>query len=111
MSMSEEIKIYEISYYGGGHGSHDYPYRAIIKLRRGDGTLIGVAHFHRDIATMPDHDEANALDQYHCHFRDLDYPNVLDILRNEKPVFYEYIAGKWNMGNIATGAEPVGEGE
>ena len=60
MALSEEIKKYEISYYGGGHRTKDIPYRASIKLRRGDGTLIGVAHFHRDSSTMPDHDQINA---------------------------------------------------
>lgn len=111
MALSEEIKKYNISYFGGGNNTAAHPYRAIIKLRRGDGTLIGAAYFHRSEASMPDHDEKNDKDHYICHYRDTDYANVLDLLRNEKPVFFEFLRGNFPMGNIATDAEPVGEGE
>jgi hypothetical protein len=40
-----------------------------------------------------------------------DYPRILDILRNEKPVFVEFEVQNGNIANIRTSAEPVGEGE
>ena len=111
MSLSEEIKKYEVMYFAGGQGGEEYPHRAIIKLRRGDGTLIATAFFHRATGQIPSSDTQNQNGQYQCHFLERDYTNVLDILRNEKPVFFEFIGGKWNVGSIATVSEPVGEGE
>lgn len=110
MSMSEEITSYEISYYAGGRDAGSYPYRAIIKLRRGDNTLIGAAHFHREHSTMPAHDEKNEHDHYMCHFHSSSYEHIVDVLRNERPVFFTFMEGK-KIGNIATSSEPVGEGE
>lgn len=111
MALSEEIKIYEINYFGGGMNVANHPYKATIKLRRVDNTLIGTAFFHRSKDTMPDHDEKNAREHYLCHFHESDYASVTDILRNEKPVFFEFLPGRYPMCNIATGAEPVGDGE
>ena len=111
MALSEEIKKYDVSYYGGGNNTAAHPYRAIIKLRRGDDTLIGAAYFHRSDDTMPDHDEKNDKDHYLCHYREADYARVMDLLRNEKPIYFEFFRGEFPMCNIATGNEPVGEGE
>ena len=111
MAASEEIKKYEVVYFAGGQGGEEYPHRALIKLRRADGTLIATAFFHRGGSQIPSSDSKNANEQYNCHFPERDYANVLDILRNEKPVYFEFIGGKWNVGSIATVAEPVGEGE
>ena len=36
--------------------------------------------------------------------------SVMDLLRNEKPVYLGY-SEKWKTGYITTGQEPVGEGE
>ncbi len=108
--QSENIKEYEVNYLAGGKNSGGYAYRAIIKLRRNDGTLIGAAYFHRSENTMPDHDAINSHDHLECHYRDVDYGHILDILRNEKPVFIEFLKG-FGIGNIATSSEPIGEGE
>lgn len=111
MALSEEIKSYEVNYFGGGATTDVHPYRAAIKLRRADKTLIGIAYFHRAVSTMPDRDSKNNLGYYECHYHALDYPNVIDLLRNEKPIYFEMMESRIPMGNIATGAEPVGEGE
>lgn len=111
MALSEEIKSYEINYFAGGANAATHPYRAAVKLRRPDGTLIGVAYFHRSEATMPDHDQKNSHGHYELHYHSRDYANVIDVLRNEKPIYFEMFEGRYPMGNIATGAEPVGEGE
>lgn len=111
MALSEEIKSYEVNYFAGGETSDTQHYRAAIKLRRPDKTLIAVAYFHRSATTLPKHDGKNALGYYECHYHAADYPNVVDLLRNEKPIYFEMIEGSHPMGNIATGAEPVGEGE
>ena len=105
-----EIKNYDVNYYGGGKNTTGYPYRAIIGLRRDDGTLIGGAYFHRDRATMPDTDSQETSGYISCNYDWEDFPRVMDLLRNEKPVLVEYL-GKWNIAGITTSLEPVGEGE
>lgn len=106
-----EIKKYDVAYYAGGQNSAGYPYRAIIGLRdEGDG-LIGAAYFHRDARTLPVADNRKATGYISCHYLAEDYPKILDLLRNEKPVYVEFEIQLGNMGNIRTSAEPVGEGE
>ena len=84
MSISEEITEYEINYLGGGQDAGGYPYRAIIKFRRKDGTLIGAAYFHRN-ASYDDGKCFGISQQDHVfrHFRESDYGHILDISRVE----------------------------
>lgn len=111
MSYQEEIKKYDVYYYGGGKNTTGYTYRAIIGLRREDGSLLGAAYFHHNPDTMPNTDSQSATGYVYCHYRSEDYPRVLDLLRNEKPVYLRYVAGGWNIASIDTSLEPVGEGE
>lgn len=106
-----EIKKYDVAYYAGGKNAAGYPYRAIIGLRNDGDGLIGAAYFHRDAATLPVADTRKAGGYISCHYLADDYPQVLDLLRNEKPVFVEFEVHLGNMANIRTSAEPVGEGE
>ena len=111
MAYQEEIKKYDVAYYAGGKNTTGYQYRAIIGLRRDDGSLIGGAYFHRDPATMPNTDEQTSSGYVWCHYSWEDFPRVLDLLRNEKPVYVRYVAGGWRIASITTSLEPVGEGE
>ncbi|MFC2023576.1 hypothetical protein ACFLT5_02435 [Chloroflexota bacterium] len=110
-SVHREIKNYTLSYYGGGKKlTKPYSYRAIIGLWDDDG-LIGALYFHDDPDTMPDGDDLPDSGQPMSHYPIEDFARVLDILRNEKPVYYQQLSNWPTMGNIRTGAEPVGEGE
>ena len=60
---------------------------------------------------MPVADTQKATGYISCHYLADDYPRVLDILRNEKPVFVEFEIRAGNVANIRTSAEPVGDGE
>jgi hypothetical protein len=60
---------------------------------------------------MPDSDNQGPSGYISCHYLWQDFPHVLDILRNEKPVYIEFVAGSWNHASIRTSTEPVGEGE
>lgn len=111
MAFVEEIKKYDVAYYGGGKNTTGYEYRAIIGLRRADGSLIGGAYFHRDPATMPSTDDQTAAGYVWCHYPWEHFAHILDLLRNEKPVFVRYVAGGWHIASITTSIEPVGEGE
>jgi hypothetical protein len=106
-----EIKKYDVAYYAGGQNAAGYPYRAIIGLRNEEDGLIGAAYFHRNPKTLPVTDTRKVSGYISCHYLAEDYPQVLDLLRNEKPVYVEFEAQLGNMANIRTSAEPVGEGE
>lgn len=107
----EEIKKYDVEYYAGGSSSYDY--RAIIDLRRSDNSLIGSLYFYRNPATMPNvDDQAKPTRSFAwCFFPEQDFPHVLDLLRNEKPLYFQFITGVLNIGVLKTSYEPVGEGE
>jgi len=106
-----EIKKYDVAYYAGGKNVAAYPYRAIIGLRNESDGLIGAAYFHHNASTMPVADTQKGSGYISCHYAAEDYPRVLDLLRNEKPVFVEFEVKPGNIANIRTSAEPVGEGE
>lgn len=106
-----EIKKYDVAYYAGGKNAAGYPYRAIIGLRDDSDGLIGAAYFHHNVATMPSADTQKASGYISCHYLAEDYTQVLDILRNEKPIYVEFEARAGNIANIRTSAEPVGEAE
>ena len=111
MAFYEQIKKYDVALYAGGNNTSGYQYRAIIGLRRDDGSLIGGAYFHRDPATMPNSDQQTPAGYVWCHYPWDNFPQILDLLRNEKPVYVRYVAGGWQIASITTNSEPVGEGE
>ena len=106
-----EIKKYDVAYYAGGKNLGAYPYKAIIGLRNDSDGLIGAAYFHHNATTMPVTDTQKSTGYISCHYLAEDYPQVLDLLRNEKPVYVEFEVRPGNIANIRTSAEPVGEGE
>lgn len=107
----KEIKNYVVAYYAGAKNLTGHAYRAIISLRDENNALLGAAYFHHSEESMPNTDTQKASGFISCHYHADDYPHVLDLLRNEKPVYlqFEITAGK--VGSIRTNAEPVGEGE
>lgn len=48
---------------------------------------------------------------YFLHYRYADFPVILDMLRNEKPVYLVYMPEGANNSRLSTSYEPVGEGE
>jgi hypothetical protein len=107
-----EIKRYDVAYYAGGKNAAGYPHRAIIGLRDDSDGLIGAAYFHHHTSTMPAADTRKTSGYISCHYPAEDYPRVLDLLRNERPVYVEFeVRAGGNMASIRTNAEPVGEGE
>ena len=110
MAVIEYIKKYDVAYYGGGNNSKNYPYRAIIGLRREDNSLIGAAYFHREDSTLPNTDSRSNSEYIYVHYSESDYPKIVDLLRKEDPVYVRYVAG-WDMASINSSLEPVGEEE
>jgi hypothetical protein len=109
--MYKEIKSYSISHYGGGKRViKPYSYRAIIGLW-GDAGLSAALYFHDDPKSMPDGDSLPDVGQSMSHYPIADLFRILDILRNERPVYYEQLSNWPNMASIRTHLEPTGEGE
>ena len=85
-----------------------YP-SAIIKCYNNDDYVTQLA-FYPDGSKLPEnhYDKRNKL-VYLRYPLSLYLPTV-DVLRNEKPVYFEYSV-ELNQGFLRTGLEPVGEGE
>jgi len=103
-----EIRKYDISYYAGSDPERAR-YRAMIGLRDKKGKAVGIAYFHPDGMTMP---SAMLTDSglIVLHYPASHFPAVVDLLRNERPVFLRYTAGEPPTVSIDTALEPVGEG-
>jgi len=100
--MQWEIKNYSILVYGGPNG-YDI-LRAQIGLK-GEGKSAWV-RFHDPGMAFPEDDFYN--DIIRMHLPTSMFQSVLDILRNEKPVYAEF---NNNKAKISLYAEGVGEGE
>jgi len=109
MPIVEEIKGYEVYYYGGGTNSKNYQFRAILGLRGHGDKLIGGAYFHRSAGSMPESDEQSESGYISLHYEAADFFPVLDLLRNEKPCYLRYVE-EYDIASITTAVEPVGEG-
>ena len=110
-SFIREIKRYRIHYFGGGKKvTRPMPFRAIIGVWDDDG-IIGVLYFHNDPETMPDADYLPDGLTPMSHYPIEDFPRILDIFRNEQPVFWKQLSSSPTQASLITGMEPVGEGE
>ena len=86
------------------YASNTFPPR--IWLYNDTGGSIGQLVFKPNGAVLPA-DSSGSL-YYHLD----DFQNVLNILQNEKPVYWSYVGtGSGNENAIRTSQEPVGEGE
>ena len=104
----KEIKRYGMKIYGGPQGSGRGK-RASIFLFDKDNRGIGTIDFWEEGIKLPADQLSESLGvQFSLYITRMD--DVVDMLRNEKPVF---IAWQESLKNayIGTSTEPVGEGE
>lgn len=68
------------------------------------------ANFYRDNKSLPEnyHDVNSKL--VYLKYPLSMYPKIIDILRNEKPIYFSY-SDKSKLGYFRTGKELIGEGE
>lgn len=107
--ITSEINHYWVHFQAGRIESNlKYP-RTIIKCYL-DDDLVLQASFYPDNKSMPEnyHDINSKL--IYLRYPMSMYGHVLDLLRNEKPIFFSY-SNVSKLGFIRTGKEPVGEGE
>ena len=99
--MYLQFSSYQIFFYAKPH-QHRF-----IQLYQ-DNALVGTLTFD-DFDTLPDN--TNTTDRINLKFQESDYSNVVDLLRNEAPLFI-WINPDNGIGGLSTSAdEPVGEGE
>ena len=104
-----EINQYWVHFQAGGTEQNDVNPRAQVKCYHDDDFVLQV-NFYPDAKKLPvnSYDKRNKL--VYLRYPISMYANILDILRNEKPIYFSY-SGKSNTGYVRTGKEPVGEGE
>lgn len=102
--MATEIKSYHILFYGSPEGYQTN--RAQIALYDSDGKTAAYVRFNDPGMTFENDYESGGI--IRMHLPSTMFENVLDVLRNEKPV---YIYFAQNRGFLSTSKEPVGEGE
>jgi len=73
-------------------------------------TMFARIWFYRSPWDVPQHDTKGATGFINCHYPPEQYSDVLDLLRNEGPV-YLHFSDTREMGYLSTAREPVGEGE
>jgi len=71
--------------------------------------LIGVINFFEEGLEV---DGSKDFDHVYLQYPISKFPYIVDVLRNEKPIYIGYWENKYGRyGRICTGKEPVGEGE
>jgi hypothetical protein len=100
MAFTLEITSYQVNYSSN-------PRVNLMNANRFIGQLV---FFPNGTALQPDALGQNGQVELHYHLDD--FHNLLDVLRNEKPVFLNFNGiGPGFINNIQTGVEPTGEGE
>jgi hypothetical protein len=102
--MATEVKEYHILFYGGPEGYQTN--RAQIALYDSGGKTVAYVRFNDPGMTFENDYESGGI--IRMHLPSTMFENVLDVLRNEKPV---YVYSQQGRGFLSTSQEPIGEGE
>jgi hypothetical protein len=102
--MATEVKKYHVLFYGSPAGYQTN--RAQIQLSDDKGKTVAWIRFNDPGMFFENDYESRGI--IRMHLPSAMFQNVLDVLRNEKPV---YIYFAQNRGFLSTSKEPIGEGE
>ncbi len=102
--MTTEVKNYHVLFYGSPEGYQTN--RAQISLYGPDGKTAAFVRFNDPGMTFENDYDADGI--IRMHMPSTMFENVLDVLRNEKPVYIYFAQGR---GFLSTSMEPIGEGE
>lgn len=97
------VTQYHVLFYSTADGYRDN--RAQITLYQGN-TVLGYVRFHDAGMSFPNDSQSSG--KIIMHLPSHMFENVIDILRNEKPINFYFSAGHAFLG---TSTEPVGEAE
>ena len=104
--MYTEIKSYRIFLDSGSQKHRSF---TTINLYDNADEVIGVLQFFEE---GKDIDEPIDIDRFYIQYPISKFSYIVDILRNEKPLFVGHWENKYGKyGRICTGREPVGEAE
>jgi hypothetical protein len=111
-TVNKEIKSYQVTFYGGGKRvTQPYSYRAIIGLYDAQYQIIAALYFWDSPDAMPNGDKLVDGQQPMSHYPIQNLPFIMDILRNEKPIYYEHLGGWQYLGSVRSSMERVGDGD
>jgi hypothetical protein len=99
-----EITSYSVLFYGGPDGYQTN--RAQIQLNGASGTLAWIRFNDPGMAFEADYQSGGII---RMHLPSAMFPNVIDVLRNEKPIHIYFAQNRGFLGTMM--AEAVGEGE
>lgn len=102
--MATEVKKYHVLVYGSPTGYQTN--RAQIALYNSSGKTVAYIRFNDPGMNFENDSESGG--RIKMHLPSTMFENVLDVLRNEKPVYIYFAQGR---GFLSTSTEPVGEGE
>ncbi|MEI6846618.1 MAG: hypothetical protein WCK32_01045 [Chlorobiaceae bacterium] len=102
--MTTEVKNYHILFYGSPEGYQTN--RAQIALYGPDGAVAAYVRFNDPGMLFENDSESGGTIK--MHMPSAMFQSVLDVLRNEKPIYVYFAQGR---GFLSTSIEPVGEGE
>jgi hypothetical protein len=102
--MAVEVANYHILFYGspGGYQTN----RAQIALYDDGGNTVAYVRFNDPGMFFENDYESDGI--IRMHLPSAMFENVLDVLRNEKPIYIYFTSGR---AFLATSSEPVGEAE
>ena len=98
------VEGYRVYFYGSAEGYKSS--RANINLLDGNGNLMAVIKFHDQGAQFGEDYQTDEIIWMHLPSDMLH--SVVDVLRNEKPIFIHFAA---KSAFLSTSEEPIGEGD
>jgi hypothetical protein len=98
------VTQYHVFFYGTDDGYNGS--RAQITLFSNPTTVLGYVRFHDEAVPFPADSDSGGL--ITMHLPSAMFENVIDVLRNEEPIEYYFVAGHAFLG---TTVEPIGEAE
>ncbi len=106
--LTSEINLYWVHFQSGATDQNTVYPRALVKCYHDDNFVVQM-NFYPDNKNIPEnhYDKRNKL--VYLRYPMSMYPNVIDLLRNEKPIYFSYSVSL-KMGHLRTGKEPIGEG-
>jgi len=106
--LVSEINQYWVHFQAGDRKEHLIFTSVIVKCFNDDDFVLQLS-FYPDNKKLPENYYDVNSKLVYLRYRLSMYPNVIDLLRNEKPIYYSYSL-KSKVGYVRTGKEPVGEG-
>ncbi len=102
----KEIKKYSYSIFSSMQNMNDV---ISVIMISSDNAFYGYVNFMTDGSELPKAEKKYGL--YYLYYHQKDLPAIIDMMRNESPVFIIFMESDNNKCRITTLPEPVGEGE